>query len=344
MAGNNAKTKEDGRSSFMSSVHLQHFCAGAVAGTVADTMMHPFDTINTRLKVQQSVQKSAGFNIMGVAKSVVKHEGVTGLFGGLSATLLCALPSTAIYFGVYEAVKRTGCRYVDEDMESLVYFTAGATSELAASVIVVPFEVVKSRMQLGSNPRLFTGGAIAAVDNYSSAIQGLRKIKQAEGFGGLYAGYRPCVLLDCCYSALQFVVYERIQKQLSKTFPVNSDQEWNSYRGQTQSRLLGNISRQEAEIVFDLTAGGLSGGLAAFLTNPIDVVTNRMMVQAFMEQDRQIYEGAVDCCLKIIRHEGFNAFWSGATARVVSVVPLSAITFGVYERMKRFLQPKSENV
>ena len=185
------------------------FCAGAVAGLFAETMMHPLDTLNTRLKLQST---QANRSLLVVARSVFQYEGLRGFFGGVTATLLCALPSTGLYFGVYELVKENGSRRVDEEMEPAVHLVAGGLSELAASFIVVPFEVVKSRLQLGTNPALCTGGAVTKVTNYNSALGGLYTIGKTEGLKGVYAGYKPSVTSDCLYSAIQFALYEQIQK------------------------------------------------------------------------------------------------------------------------------------
>ena len=37
---------------------------------------------------------------------VVAAEGARGFFAGMSMTLLASLPSTAVYFGAYEALKK----------------------------------------------------------------------------------------------------------------------------------------------------------------------------------------------------------------------------------------------
>lgn len=187
------------------------FCAGAVAGVFAETIMHPLDTLNTRLKLQST---RANSSLYVVARGVLQYEGFRGFFSGVTATLICALPSTGLYFGVYELIKEKGCRVVNEEFAPAVHLVAGGISELAASVIVVPFEVVKSRLQLGSNPALFTGGAVTRATNYNSALGGLYTIGKTEGLKGVYAGYKPSVTSDCLYSAIQFALYEQIQKQL----------------------------------------------------------------------------------------------------------------------------------
>ena len=119
-------------------------------------------------------------------------------------------------------------------------YVSGALSELANSVVVVPMEVVKSRLQLGKNPSLTTGetcgvwghlfmcsmgmrvsfdtsyflfsagGWILTQSNYRNTVHAIVSIVRAEGLGGLYSGYRACLALDCSFSALQFALYEQV--------------------------------------------------------------------------------------------------------------------------------------
>lgn len=48
-------------------------------------------------------------------KSVLKHDGIRGLYRGLGPTILGYLPTWAIYFAVYDGIKdRFGGRYLEE--------------------------------------------------------------------------------------------------------------------------------------------------------------------------------------------------------------------------------------
>ena len=109
-------------------------------------------------------------SLFAVSKSLVRNHGFHGFFNGLSATLLCSIPSTgmlqdfmssissvflALYFAAYEGVKLVGVNTLPKELAPAIHLTAGAASELVASIIVVPFEVAKSRMQLVTLSPLF---------------------------------------------------------------------------------------------------------------------------------------------------------------------------------------------
>lgn len=59
-------------------------------------------------------------------KHIFVFEGPRSFFRGVSATLVCSMPSTALCFGAYESFKKFGLSATDGKYESLVYFSAGA--------------------------------------------------------------------------------------------------------------------------------------------------------------------------------------------------------------------------
>lgn len=117
----------------------------------------------------------------------------------------------------------------DAAFHPLVFFGAGAASELVSSMMFVPADVIRNRMQLGKNPHRATGGTIAHTTNYRSIVHGTRVILGTQvallrprnhdsrvdsgcfqGFRGLWVGWQSCMLQDCAFSALQFLVYEQV--------------------------------------------------------------------------------------------------------------------------------------
>jgi hypothetical protein len=331
---------------------------------------------------QQRTSRYSG--VYNTARMIAAEEGPKALFGGLSATILCALPSAALYFGTYEAVKRIGVRHVPDGAEPLVHLCAGAASELTSSVVAVPFEVIKCRMQLGVNPMRATNGAVPVTGNYSNALQGLRAVAATQGLEGLYAGFRPCIMLDCCFSALQFALYEWSHAYVSERKAAwwkerqqraNQHQPIREADGEllhrhseafTPAAATGGVGTRErvdevhiaqsrhagvdadadanAELLLralglgaDLSCGGFAGGIAALLTNPLDVATARLMTQLPKGRGRS-YAGTWDCLKRVAQEEGGRALWAGSAARVLSVMPLAALQFSVYEQMKSWLR------
>jgi hypothetical protein len=124
---------------------------------------------------------------------------------------------------------------------------------LAASVVYVPSEVLKTRLQLQgryNNPYFKSGY------NYRGTTDAFRTIVRTEGFGAMFSGYKATIFRDLPFSALQFAFYEQ-------------EQEW--AKNWVGSREIG----LPMEILTATTAGGMAG----VLTCPLDVVKTRIQTQ-----------------------------------------------------------------
>ena len=220
--------------------------------------------------------------------------------------------SNAVYFTVYERLKYSMNSALGPGYEPVVFFAAGGLSELASSLLVVPMEVVKARLQLGENPSRATGGLVSATYNFRGIAEGFQGVYRERGFRGLTAGWNACLLLDMCYSATQFFVYEVTKAA------------WTSSRD--------GAAPTTAQT---LLSGSIAGGVAALVTNPLDVVTSRLMVQ----DHRNAYGGG--SILRVLRAtmaEAPIALWRGTLPRVAQLAPLSAVNFFVYEAVRKLLK------
>lgn len=209
--------------------------AGGTAGVVVETALYPIDTIKTRLQAAQ-----------GGGKIVLK-----GLYSGLAGNLAGVLPASAVFVGVYEPTKQKLLRMFPENLTAVAHLTAGAIGGLAASLIRVPTEVVKQRMQTGQ---------------FSSAPDAVRVIASREGFKGLYAGYGSFLLRDLPFDAIQFCIYE----QLRIGYKVAAKRDLND----PENALIGAF------------AGAITGAI----TTPLDVIKTRLMVQGSANQYKGIFD------------------------------------------------------
>ena len=89
-----------------------------------------------------------------------------------------------------------------------------------------------------------------------------------------------------------------------------------------------------------ILAGAVAGGLAAYLTTPLDVVKTLLQTRG-VSSCTEIR--AVDSMPKAVRllfkREGLAAFWRGSRARVLAHMPATALSWGVYEYFKWTLSP-----
>ena len=110
-----------------------NMASGAVAGAAVETALYPIDTIKTRL---QAV-RGGGAIVWG------------GLYSGLAGNIAGVIPASALFMGVYEPLKRAVLAEGHSPLTA--QFVAATAAGTAASLVRVPTEVVKQRMQARGN-------------------------------------------------------------------------------------------------------------------------------------------------------------------------------------------------
>ena len=268
-----------------------NLAAGATAGCSVEAALYPIDTIKTRLQAMRSG---------GGMAALLRAGGGKALYAGIWGNLLGVAPASAIFMAVYEPVKQAVTAAVSPDQSFLGPLAAGVAAGLASSIVRVPTEVVKTRMQTGEFKHAFTA---------------LRTIVAREGARGVFAGYGSFLLRDLPFDAIEFVAYEQMKKSY-KTMVLRNSREMNS----------GEYS------MFGAAAGAVTG----LVTTPLDVLKTRLMIQGSSGQ----YKNVFDCASKIVAQEGAGALLKGWQPRVIWIGVGGSVFFTVLEASKKFYAPK----
>ena len=83
-----------------------------------------------------------------------------------------------------------------------------------------------------------------------------------------------------------------------------------------------------------MVAGALAGGLASFLTNPMDVIKTTCRLQT----DPALYYGVLDCARQTLQGEGGRAFLKGSMSRLLHKIPANGLFFLFYETFRGVLK------
>ncbi|XP_073139016.1 S-adenosylmethionine carrier 1, chloroplastic/mitochondrial-like [Henckelia pumila] len=141
---------------------------------------------------------------------------------------------------------------------------------------------------------------------FDSAPEALRLIVSREGFKGLFVGYGS--FID------QFCIYE-------------------------QFRIGNNLAaKRDMQDPENAIVGDFAGALTGSITNPLDVINTRLMIQGSTNQ----YKGIVDCVQTIVKDKAYPLF-SRIRPRVLWIGIGGSIFFGVLESTKRFLAERDPN-
>lgn len=268
-----------------------NLAAGATAGCSVEAALYPLDTVKTRL---QAMRSGGGLS------ALLRAGGGRALYAGVWGNLAGVAPASAIFMAVYEPVKQAVTAAAGEGRSFLGPLAGGVAAGLASSVVRVPTEVVKQRMQTGE---------------FRHALTALGTIARTEGARGLFAGYGSFLLRDLPFDAIEFLAYEQIKK---------------GYRS--------GVLRNERELnsaEFSV-AGAVAGSFTGLATTPLDVLKTRLMTQGASGE----YRGVADCFSKIVRTEGWGALFRGWEPRVLWIGVGGSIFFSVLEASKKLYAPK----
>jgi hypothetical protein len=79
--------------------------------------------------------------------------------------------------------------------------------------------------------------------------------------------------------------------------------------------------------------GCIAAVTAVFVMLPMDTIKTRINTSSSAGMDP--YKGIIDAAWRIAHEEGYATFYKGMTPRLISVVPMIGIQFGLKEYMKK---------
>ncbi|RKP12320.1 mitochondrial carrier domain-containing protein [Piptocephalis cylindrospora] len=230
-----------------------NFCAGGAALALAYATMHPLDTFKTQVQAASTSTMAGGTGSALTLNRLFTQETGRMLSRGFVASVTGAAPQGALRFGTYELCKahllglEPGQRPEEAGLTPGVLQAAGISAvsavagDLASSVAKVPREVITTRLQTG----LYG----------NSATEVAQVIIKTEGPQGLFRGFASTTARDAPFMVILFVTYENFRRAHERIW---------SGEGKVPTA---------ASTIF----GGLSGGLAGFLTSPFDAMKTRIM-------------------------------------------------------------------
>eukprot|EP00980_Cylindrotheca_fusiformis_P028341 scaffold22592_cov129-Cylindrotheca_fusiformis.AAC.27 len=310
--------------------------AGILGGTVSTMMLLPLDNIKVRMQVHEN--RSGQLVSLRIVRGIIHHEGIVGLYQGLSPAIVGSSVSWGGFFFVYEGFKkllrqRSG---LDENspLTPMANFQLACASGAVMVFLTNPIWLIKLRMQLQmkkSSERLQS-----APKPYNGLFHAARTIVKEEGFFALYNGTGPALLLTS-HGGVQFVVYEALKKHYHYT----------RARREPDGADSPVLERLEKSMGY-LTMGAVAKIVASTATYPLQVVKARMQQRSsFVEltSDGNVrvvqrdVAGIIETSKRIWQKEGIMGYFKGCIPNAVRVAPSAAVTFVVYEFAMDFLSP-----
>lgn len=176
-----------------------------------------------------------------------------------------------------------------QHIDKLRYYAIGTSFFVGINAILYPSDVIKTRLQVQRTNVLYKG-----------TMDALFKTVKSEGLKGLYKGFMVSQL-----------------SVLTGHFYVTSYE----------------ISRSQLSFLGDGSRGFLAGGFAAvteqFLANPVEVVSQKLMIQGQGKSNVKL-KGATRISLDLFKDQGMVGFYRGFLASLWTGALWSAVWWGSY--------------
>eukprot|EP01032_Pedospumella_encystans_P011472 gene11472-13333_t len=181
--------------------------AAGSAAVITVTGIHPIDVVKTRLQV--SGDGSAGsrnykaLGVTGTISSIIKEEGATAFWNGISAAWLREASYTSLRLGMYAPIKQG--LGVTNDSNFFMKFFAGSAAGALGSAAGNPFDVLKTRMMANS------------AKNAGGIVEIATILYRKQGVAGFYRGLDANIMRAMVLNGTQMSCYDQIKSAIDKS-------------------------------------------------------------------------------------------------------------------------------
>lgn len=299
--GKNTRPSRGGGAAAPSLTFYENMICGAVSRSIAQVCTHPANTMKTLL---QSNRQSANTLTL---KTLAKPSNMKMLTRGAGAQFIMSIPHGAVNFAVLEYVRRKMNNFVMESSwasgiaeTTAAYgpamdFMSSAIATICCSVVSTPQMMVVDNIMAGT------------YKNLPSAIIGLSKDR---GIAGFYGGWWPGLVGKIPSYALTWTLFQQLKL--------------------AQLRICNRPPKDLENSIM----GCMASTATVCIMIPMDTIKTRLVTQ-MNYPDLVPYKGIIDCARRIAKEEGIQTFYRGLPPRLISVVPMIGIQFGVYEFVKK---------
>jgi len=272
------------------------FVLGGLAGMGATCFVQPLDLVKTRMQLSGEGGTAKLYrNSFHALTSILKNEGVSGIYTGLSAGLLRQATYTTSRKGIYQSLIDN----FSQNNTQLGFFSKAAIGIFAggtAAFIGTPAEVALIRMT--SDGKL----PVEQQKGYKNAFEALYRISKEEPVLNLWKGAMPTVARAMVVNGVQLASYTQGKESLLKT---------------------GYFTEG---IFLHFCASMASGLFTTIASMPVDIVKTRV-------QRSSAKTNALKMFFEIIKVEGFFGLWKGFTPYYARLGPHTVLTFIFLEQL-----------
>jgi len=306
----------------MSSDSLIHSVAGAAGGIVAMSVTYPLIFLSTRAAVETKRENKTTYQAI---VDIISREGITGLYDGLSSSLLGIAVTNGVYYYFYERSKGAlvSSRPGSKGLSTLESILAGVIAGSATTIISNPIWVIQTSQAVQTMAPPKSGDKSLSTDiaeltpvQKMNIRETISHLLRTGGIGAFWRGIGPALVL-VVNPVLQYTVFEQLKNILVRRRKA---------RGAT-----GALTDIDFFIL-----GALSKLVATSTTYPYIVVKSRL--QAGHDHAKR-YKSAFHGLQTIVQEEGVLGVYKGISSKLLQSVLTAAILFAgqrrIYEITKK---------
>jgi solute carrier family 25 protein 16 len=328
--------------------------AGGLAGCAAKTSVAPLDRVKILFQASNPQFAKYSGSWLGVAtamKEIYRYEGALGLFRGHSATLLRIFPYAGIKFLAYEQIR--AFMIPSNDYETaLRRLVSGGMAGITSVFFTYPLEVLRVRLAFETkrvgrssladicrqiyheqptqkNTAAFAKGPGSGSGPVAAAVGStVQAVAPRSGLVNFYRGFSPTMLGMLPYAGMSFLTHDTVGDLLRHPSVAQYT---------TLPKKEGHVAGKPAPLRSwaELTSGGIAGLVSQTASYPLEVIRRRMQVSGAVGDGHRLRIG--ETASLILKEKGPKGFFVGLTIGYAKVIPLAAISFYTYERMKLVL-------
>ncbi|KAI7907929.1 mitochondrial carrier domain-containing protein [Cokeromyces recurvatus] len=297
------------------------FC-GATAGVISRVVIAPLDVVKIRMQLQthrthfsfnapkkhQLTSKIKYSNTIQALKTILKEEGIRGLYKGNMPAEYLYLSYNAVEFWAYKELEQR-IEKIDKEGRLLSHplktFSSGMIAGCMATTATYPFDLLRTRFAAATSVR-------GSGKDYTTVARAIVDIYEKEGIHGFYRGLWPAIIQIMPYMGLLFSSYDLFAKGFKK---LRDEQ----------------VLSASYKPTHDMISGALSGLFSKTMVYPFDLVRKRMQMEG------TIRKSWLTCIKTVVKQEGYRSLYKGLIPSLVKVGPANAVTFMVFEETKDIL-------
>lgn len=277
------------------------FMTGSMSGCIATTCIQPVDMVKVRIQIGGA--EGGSTSPIEVTKKLLREDGISGMYKGLSAGLTRQVFYTGARLGLYDIFTEKA-KVPGEKMPFWKTTVCALSAGGIAAVIGNPADLSLIRMQAD------TMLPEAERRNYRGVGHAFSSIVRDEGMGGLFKGSVPTATraMALNFGMLGFN---------SKAKDILSD---------------AGVSGQA--LVFGSSA--IAGFFASFFSLPFDYVKTQVQKMKPDPVTGELpFKGPIDCAMKQVQNGGITRLWTGFPTYYVRIAPHAMITLIAQDQVKK---------